>query len=91
MKKLIYVFVILLFSLGSCEMRGNKNYHHSKQRTEPTEKYPIGMIIYLKPDSTKAVIVAKSNCGCYTNKYRVNYADKNGVYQETTVLETSIY
>lgn len=85
MKKLIYVFVILALSLGSCEMK-DKNYHHNFQKTKPLEKYPIGMIIYLKPDSTKAVIVAKSNCG-----YRVNYTDKNGVYQETEVIETSIY
>jgi hypothetical protein len=88
MKKLIYVFVILMLSIASC--KPDPNYHYGNRKAKPVEKYPAGAVVYLKPDSTKAVIIEKS-CDCTTVMYKINYTDKNGVYQEAQVVETSIY
>lgn len=52
----------------------------------PQPKFSKGSIVYLKPDSTKAVITYVSRDGiyeCTTYRYAVRFTNKAGIIQET--------
>lgn len=84
MKRLIFMLVfaaIVLLHLMSCE--------HDK--TPPIKrKYQVNDIIYLKPDSIKALIIAYGCCQ-FQDEYRVMYFTKDNLMQEPMVTEIQIY
>jgi uncharacterized protein YodC (DUF2158 family) len=60
-------------------------------------RFKIGDVVYLKPDSIKAVIEDVSKCGCFGNTsrsyvYRLYYFNRNGEkHTETEFDEALIY
>ena len=87
-------FVILLFtvvSFMSCSRSPNPSHPVPKRKIEAIARYKPGDVVYLKPDSIKAVIVRKNKCGCDVTEYLVDYYDKTQDHHTITVQETSIY
>lgn len=76
MKYLLIIALITLL-LDSCE---------KKETNVAPPKYQEGEIVYIKPDSVKAVVR-----GCYEDFCSVNYFDKEGKLQNTIVKLSQIY
>jgi hypothetical protein len=75
MRKSILIFIGII-SLNACN-----------RKCKVPLRYKNGDIVYLKPDSNKAVITKASEC--YT--YRISYKLPNGDYTETTVFDYQIF
>lgn len=87
-------FVLLIFmvvSFISCSREPNNGRSTPKRKIEAIARYKPGDVVYLKPDSIKAVIVRKNKCGCDVTEYLVDYYDKAQDHHTITVQETSIY
>ncbi len=71
--KQLFIILLSLTVFSSCEFT--------------TSKYKEGDIVYLKPDSTKAVIVIIRSSG----RYQIDYMDSLKVRHAIIVLEHEIY
>lgn len=79
-----------LVTMVSCEK--NPKYGHSQSiRANNVDRFNKGDIIYLKPDSTKAVVLDKQKCGCKIDNYIVYYFNKNGDRVELKITEELIF
>jgi hypothetical protein len=72
---------MILVILVSCNCKRNKKIY------QQVPKYTIGDIVYLKPDSTKAVI---SKVYSFT-EYEVEYSDSLNVRHEQMVYSKLIF
>ncbi len=81
MKKLLFVICILIFG---CRENPNNAYNN------PIPKFSIGEIVYMKPDSMKAVIIyGREYSGEYF--YAVRFTNKAGIVQETDLGHRGMY
>ena len=71
--KQLFIILLSLTVFSSCE--------------STTSKYKEGDIVYLKPDSTKAVMVIIRSSG----RYQIDYMDSLKVRHTIIVLEHEIY
>jgi hypothetical protein len=83
-KTMLGLFVILILTIW-----GAAHWVNSLPKTpEPTLKYKVGQIIYLKPDSLKVVVT-----GTLPNlqHYHVEYTDNLGKRQVEIIEPLSVY
>jgi hypothetical protein len=87
---LIWCFIGFPLAMASCEKRPKYNQGQSI-RANNVDRFNKGDIIYLKPDSTKAVVLRKQKCGCKIDNYIVYYFNKNGDRVELEITEELIF
>jgi len=70
-------FIIILFFalITSCVSNHDTNY---QKKSEIPLRYKVGDIVYLKPDSVRAVIEDLNKCTCGAYSYKLYYFNKNG-------------
>jgi hypothetical protein len=96
MKKSIFL-ILMVVSFISCRQEPTTGPGYGRgqslrrTKTETFEKYHKGDVVYLKPDSIKAVILRREKCGCNEVNYLVNYFDSRQDIHQISVQETSIY
>lgn len=56
MKKLFFTLIILLALIGCGKEVVEKPKENIVEHVQPVSKYNVGDIVYLKPDSTRAVV-----------------------------------
>ena len=93
MKKLIYLIIIVLL-IVSCDHESKSIKLYGTENIETENKYNIGEVVYLKPDSLKVVIV-EINYAHKPPKYKCEYnntRDNGSTFRDYDyVTETSIY
>jgi hypothetical protein len=94
LRAILFIVLLGLFIWGAIHF-----INEDVKRPKPTLKYKVGDVVYLKPDSTKAVMgwarltPLYSNSGeCrYENYYDVTYKTKIGELKTITVSPLLIY
>lgn len=73
MKRILFILCVILF-VSCITDEDRKSY--------PKPKYRVGDVVYMKPDSTKAIIYFYGG-NDWNPCYALRYNDKNGVVHET--------
>ena len=82
MKTKLITLIIFVFLLTSCSCTTRENTGR-KENTGIQPRFKVGDVVYLKPDSIKAVIEEVNKCGCLGKRpveyeYRLYYYSRNG-------------
>ena len=87
MKTIRFIATLLLLSwclvgfpllMASCVSNHSTEYEKPRKTEVVTLRFKIGDIVYLKPDSVRAVIENVNHCGCGKHSYQLYYFNKNG-------------